>query len=217
MGRLNGKSAMTEQAYRYPKDAWSASEARSHCSEHGGRFEAARDTKAQSDIDKTIVKEVKDMELEVRVQELETEISGLKLQLVARDDLVTNLTAENGRLDKELTILKANAKTEKEAQAAETIMSDVLSQSTLAEGFYVKVKALVKPGDYKTEAGDFNEATFRTAFSAEVADWVKNIRPATGGIGLTDTQTDGDGNIDADMELGRELARSVSGKIRSDG
>ena len=30
-----------EQAYRYPKDTWSASEASSHCKEHGGSFEAA--------------------------------------------------------------------------------------------------------------------------------------------------------------------------------
>jgi len=30
-----------EQAYRYPKDKWSASEARAHCRSHDGRFEAA--------------------------------------------------------------------------------------------------------------------------------------------------------------------------------
>ncbi len=32
---------MQEQAYRYPKGSWSASEARAHCREHGGSFEAA--------------------------------------------------------------------------------------------------------------------------------------------------------------------------------
>lgn len=41
-----GKSE--EQAYRYNKSSWSASEARSHCSRHGGRFEAARGTSAQN-------------------------------------------------------------------------------------------------------------------------------------------------------------------------
>jgi hypothetical protein len=30
-----------EQAYRYPKDNWTAAEARSHCGSHGGSFEAA--------------------------------------------------------------------------------------------------------------------------------------------------------------------------------
>jgi hypothetical protein len=33
---------MTEQAYRYPKDEWSADEARAHCKEHEGSFEAAK-------------------------------------------------------------------------------------------------------------------------------------------------------------------------------
>lgn len=30
-----------EYAYRYPKDTWSANEARAHCKEHKGGFEAA--------------------------------------------------------------------------------------------------------------------------------------------------------------------------------
>lgn len=42
MGRLKGQSAMTEQAYRYPKESWPAAKARKHCSEHSGRFEAAK-------------------------------------------------------------------------------------------------------------------------------------------------------------------------------
>jgi len=35
-----------EQAYRYPKDTWSEEEARAHCKEHGGSFEAARKEKS---------------------------------------------------------------------------------------------------------------------------------------------------------------------------
>jgi len=41
MGRLKGETTMTEQAYRYPKDTWTAAEARSHCRDHDGSFEAA--------------------------------------------------------------------------------------------------------------------------------------------------------------------------------
>jgi len=41
MGRLKGETTMTEQAYRYSKDTWSASQARSHCKSHDGTFEAA--------------------------------------------------------------------------------------------------------------------------------------------------------------------------------
>jgi hypothetical protein len=46
MGRLKGKSSMTEQTYRYPKSAWSASEARVHCQDHSGTFEAAKKTQS---------------------------------------------------------------------------------------------------------------------------------------------------------------------------
>lgn len=42
MGRLKGEETMTDQAYRYPSDSWSADQARDHCTGHGGRmFEPA--------------------------------------------------------------------------------------------------------------------------------------------------------------------------------
>ncbi len=41
IGKLKGETATTEQAYRYPKDTWTARAARAHCKDHGGRFEAA--------------------------------------------------------------------------------------------------------------------------------------------------------------------------------
>ena len=40
MGRPKGKTTMSEQAYRYSKDIWDASSARSHCERHDGNFEA---------------------------------------------------------------------------------------------------------------------------------------------------------------------------------
>ena len=42
IGKLIGKTKTTAQAYRYPIDQWSAEEARRHCKDAGGRFEAAR-------------------------------------------------------------------------------------------------------------------------------------------------------------------------------
>lgn len=48
MGKLTGQDAMTEQAYRYPKDTWSADSAGSHCKSHDGRFEAASGQEQQS-------------------------------------------------------------------------------------------------------------------------------------------------------------------------
>lgn len=47
MGKLKGKTSMTEQAYRYKKDVWSASSAKSHCKDHDGSFEAAKSSKSE--------------------------------------------------------------------------------------------------------------------------------------------------------------------------
>jgi HK97 family phage prohead protease len=38
-----GDGPMEEQAYRYPKDTWTVAEARAHCGEHDGSFEAAQE------------------------------------------------------------------------------------------------------------------------------------------------------------------------------
>ena len=47
IGRLKGKTTTTTQAFRYPKDDWSASAARFHCKEHDGiLFEPAKAKKA---------------------------------------------------------------------------------------------------------------------------------------------------------------------------
>ena len=55
MGRLKGETTMTEQAYRYAKNTWSASEARSHCSSHDGSFEAASNEGEASNTGKSSV------------------------------------------------------------------------------------------------------------------------------------------------------------------
>lgn len=47
-GKLKGKTTMTEQAYRYHKDDWSKSSARTHCKDHDGTFEAAKEEKQAS-------------------------------------------------------------------------------------------------------------------------------------------------------------------------
>jgi hypothetical protein len=44
-GRLKDTGKTVDQSYRYKKTVWTASEARSHCSSHGGHFEPAKQTK----------------------------------------------------------------------------------------------------------------------------------------------------------------------------
>lgn len=49
MGKLKGESTMTEQAYRYAKDVWTASEAKAHCKDHNGiNFEPAKSESAEA-------------------------------------------------------------------------------------------------------------------------------------------------------------------------
>ena len=41
IGRLKGATKTSTQAMRYPKDSWTAEEARADCEKNNGRFEAA--------------------------------------------------------------------------------------------------------------------------------------------------------------------------------
>ena len=41
MGKLEGEDTLTEQAYRYDKEVWDADDAKTHCKDHDGTFEAA--------------------------------------------------------------------------------------------------------------------------------------------------------------------------------
>ncbi len=54
MGRLTDETTMTEQAYRYPKDDWTAAEARTHCRSHDGTFEAATEAEKSLNLSKLI-------------------------------------------------------------------------------------------------------------------------------------------------------------------
>lgn len=59
MGRLKGETTMTEQAYRYPKDTWKVDEARSHCADHDGRFEAAGESESDRCVPCELVRDIK--------------------------------------------------------------------------------------------------------------------------------------------------------------
>lgn len=49
MGKKKGEDTMSEQAYRYPTDTWTAAQARSHCSSHSGTFHMASGKAADCD------------------------------------------------------------------------------------------------------------------------------------------------------------------------
>lgn len=68
IGRLKGKTTTTAQAYRYDKDDWTVAQARSHCAENDGSFEAA----------KSIIND--DESLEEEMDEIESASRPSKLQ-----------------------------------------------------------------------------------------------------------------------------------------
>jgi len=43
MGRLEGEDTLTEQAYRYDREVWEEGEAKTHCKDHDGTFEPAKE------------------------------------------------------------------------------------------------------------------------------------------------------------------------------
>ena len=45
VAKLKGKDTMKEQSYRYKKATWKEGEAKKHCKEHEGTFEAAISTR----------------------------------------------------------------------------------------------------------------------------------------------------------------------------
>jgi len=47
IGRLKGKTTTTTQAFHYPKDTWTELQARTHCKENKGTFEAATKEKVK--------------------------------------------------------------------------------------------------------------------------------------------------------------------------
>lgn len=48
IGKLKGETKTTEQAYRYNKKTWTASEAKKHCKDHDGTFEKASESEESS-------------------------------------------------------------------------------------------------------------------------------------------------------------------------
>lgn len=64
-GKLEGEDTMTEQAYRYPDDDWSADAAKSHCQDHDGiEFEPAEEEDSDS-FAGDVMKEVQELRKEV--------------------------------------------------------------------------------------------------------------------------------------------------------
>jgi hypothetical protein len=102
MGKLKGETSMTEQAYRYAKDIWTASEAKSHCNAHDGiSFEPAtsQDTlgiEAEQKSKHIITGHSKKLIISVidQIQQLQLSLKGL-LEMTISDDEETEKENHN--------------------------------------------------------------------------------------------------------------------------
>ncbi len=75
MGRLKGADTMTDQALRYPKDAWKEDEAAAHCKGHKGSFEAASESEA---VDVIIVEQATVCQSCLEIERLSNEANEVK-------------------------------------------------------------------------------------------------------------------------------------------
>lgn len=83
MGRLEDETTMTEQAYRYDKEIWTAPQAKSHCKDHDGSFEAAK-KEDEMDIER------KSIQIELKADKPGSFIARIAtLNVVDKDDDVT--------------------------------------------------------------------------------------------------------------------------------
>lgn len=126
------------------------------------------------------------------LKEIEAKVASLEALLADRDERIKTLTNENKAqaeqlkasmdaytsIDKELTIIKANAEAEKqkareqaEKSDADTVMAECLADTSLSTNLHEKVRKMVDYTKFKTETGEFDKEAFRAAFSEEVKDW----------------------------------------------
>ena len=119
MGRLKGQTTMTEQAYRYNKETWSADEARSHCTSHKGSFEAAQKSineniemsdkeKHLREVARTIVRAIQNLEADLL---LELTYAGLNILSESQVKLLDTLLIERSQpMDKNVSLEAEEAK-----------------------------------------------------------------------------------------------------------
>lgn len=150
----------------------------------------------------------------------------------AMEKQIETLTADTREQAKQIAILQAENKKKDTERVAkdnkihvEKLADEILSESAIPEEMYAKVKAMpavdhrkfVKEGEVFSPGSDA-EKSFVAAFKAEVADWEAKL-PKGAGIGLGEEKRDAgaEKEISQDHDYGRNLAKRVIGKIRSDG
>jgi signal peptide peptidase SppA len=146
--------------------------------------------------------------------------SDLVLQAAKDKETIEGLMSQIANKDK----IILTGEVAKHGAVAEGIKSTILAESVVPEKLHAKVAAsvdfqsFVKDGDPFTAESTSGKA-FATAFTTEVGSWEADMGlEASGPKGVIDSKKNGSGtdDLEADLELGRSLARGATGKIRSD-
>ena len=117
MGRLKGETTMTEQAYRYPKDTWSVSQARAHCKSHDGQqFEPASEGAASGDDRCACCGAVLDGAVEIKAGGQATDVEAEK-----PDDIQADDAADSGNINDLIPTGDVELTPEEEVALAEAI------------------------------------------------------------------------------------------------
>lgn len=127
--------------------------------------------------------------------------------------------ASNNNLAKKCALLEEKVS----FAVADKEMDRILAASSVPVRLHGKVKRQVAYGNFVKDGEPFSESSsgfkeFSAAFDAEVKDWEKDMSgTGAGGVGTGAGKIDtSDTGEDALIERGRQAARSVTGKIRSD-
>ena len=176
-GKLKGSDKMTDQAYRYNKNTWSANEARNHCKNHGGSFEAAKKSKEEGNMDETKKLQEQLNSLTKRVDALEADNQALTKANNELQSSNDSLKKANDELTLKMTIMEDKYKKAHESKIADSIMDSILSESAIPKKAHVQIRKLF--GDYSRfveEKGEFKvDSESAKAFSEYFKSEVEKI------------------------------------------
>jgi len=180
-GKKKGEDSWAEQAYRYNKDTWTASEARKHCKDHNGSFEAATGT---TSIEISFTCEAQEMlnsvpqGVQVHLHGDYNEEDGIVISQITRGCTLE----EEGDAEKRIREFYSNTfnldLSEKDFNLKEKRWIEgedegkvVISSFTFKEGRLVKTKEETFDSDNKLEVGE-RETKFELILSQQDKEWL---------------------------------------------
>jgi hypothetical protein len=93
----DGKEVSEEQAYRYKKDIWTAAEARAHCKDHSGTFEAASGKECEPCKEGEAILTAEEIATKLAIEK-ENDLQAVKAEIIKAIKEVFNVIEKNNLL-----------------------------------------------------------------------------------------------------------------------